>query len=109
MRNILIVAGLAALAYGGYRWFESSTGGAIDKAAREVGGERLRRGQRMAGRVEEKMGEVKLKKVRDAVRAFAERFGRNPASLQEMVDEGHLDACPAGVKYDAETGEVSAG
>ena len=109
MRNLLIVAVLAALAYGGYRWFEDSTGGAIDTTTKEIGGEQLRRGEKMVARTRAKMGNVKVDKVRTAVRAFKERHGRNPASLQELVDEGFLDAVPSGIKYDADTGEVSAG
>jgi len=109
MKNLLMLALLGALIYGGYRLFEYVSGGAIDRTTKEVGGEQLRRGRRMTRLTSKKMEDVKVQNVRDAVSAFRTMHDRNPENLDELVDEGYLGSHPKGVTYDPEPGEGAAG
>lgn len=50
--------------------------------------------------------------VNSAIRMFQAQEGRNPRSLNELVEEGYLPAIPdlprgASFEYDAETGEAT--
>ncbi len=109
MNNLFKLFVLAGLIYGGYQLFEYITGDSIDRVTKEVTGGQLKRGRRAIALARGTMNQSKVGEVRDAVRLFKTQNERNPVSLQELVDEGFLGNQPAGVVYDPETGEVSAG
>jgi len=107
MKKLLFLVVVGGACYGLYQWFESYSGGAIDKAAKAAGGGQLIRGQQIIENSANKIAGASLEVVKQSVSRFKEANGRNPTSLQELVDKGLLDSVPAGVNYDPATGEVT--
>lgn len=109
MKNIFILLLLAAGGYGVYWAIEEYSGKAVTRAAREVSGDHLKRAQRQLERSADRIEKVKVETVRDAVVRFKADNARLPESLDELVRSGYLNSFPAGISYDAVSGEVSAG
>jgi hypothetical protein len=107
MKKLLFLIVLAGACYGLYNWFESYSGDAIKRTTEQAAGGQLVRGQQIIENSANKIAGANLEVVRQAVGRFKEANGRNPASLQELVDKGALDSVPAGLNYDPVTGEVT--
>ncbi len=105
MKNLLILAALAAGSYGIYRYLNTITP-AVDAVNPA---NQLKQGKAAEDIARSKMSQVTVESIQRAVNGFRDANGRLPASLQELMDKGMIDSIPAGIVYDPATGVVSAG
>ena len=104
MKNLLILAALAAGGYGLYQMLNT-----ITPAVDAVNPASLLREGKMAEQVARgKMAQATVDTMQQNVNGFRDLNGRFPTSLQELVDKKLIDAVPPGLAYDPATGTVSA-
>jgi len=105
MKNLLILAVLAAGGYGIYKWLDTYTP-AIDAANPA---HQLQQGKAAEDVARSKMSQATVETFQQAVNGFRDQNGRFPTSLQELVDKKMIESIPPGITYDPATGVVSAG
>ncbi len=106
MRKLLVLAVLAGLGYGAWRFMDYFSGGGkgpVNPATQ------LKSGRTAADAATAAMAKAAVESVQRAVNGFRDAEGRLPASLQELVEKKYIESVPAGVTYDPATGTVSAG
>ncbi len=103
MKKLIILALLGGGSYLLYDWLSTYA----KKPVLDATSGQLERGKEAAA----KAGRVVREEAARAVQVVVDRFkaeqGTYPASLQELLDKGHLTELPSGLSYDPGTGRVT--